>query len=391
MRFFRYGPGLRKRGVLPQVLTLRTDESLPVREEVNGIEIERFDPQALSSMDIYGQRCWLMRQALEQSIAAPAHSNLIQPNAVSYKMAPLIWHAQKHHIRAVCNLTIAPETHVRAGIIAAFKRWVVMKATYGRVSRVVVLSQIMRETYLQHCHLRPEQITVIPNGVDIQRFAPPASMSERLRLRQNLNIPAEAPVVLFVGGVMRRKGVDLLLRAWNSVTARLPQARLLILGSHGVRPSHRSAHLAEDLSAYLATMDDLCAALTHPDSVYFHGEVADPAPWYRMADVFAFPSHREGMPNVVLEAMATELPVLVTPFEGLPPPGQEMGNPGEHFLLLERDPHLWARTMIELLETSGAERRATMGQRARQWIISTNDLEKSLDQWAELYHSLARC
>ena len=120
------------------------------------------------------------------------------------------------------------------------------------------------------------------------------------------------------------------------------------------------------------------------------GEVDDPAPYYKMADVFAFPSHREGLPNAVLEAMATGLPCLVAEFDGIPQDGEELGRSGQHHLRLGHDEDEWAQGLVSILTNDSATQRRTLGQQARIWIETHHDLSNVLDQWAQLYHETAR-
>ena len=120
----------------------------------------------------------------------------------------------------------------------------------------------------------------------------------------------------------------------------------------------------------------------------FLGESADPAPSYRCADLFVFPSRREGLPNVVLEAMASGLPCLVARFEGMPADGEAFGHDGVHFRSMSHESDEWARVVNEWFAV-GPEVRQKTGAAARVWIEQTNNLTTVLDDWAELYRSVA--
>ena len=130
----------------------------------------------------------------------------------------------------------------------------------------------------------------------------------------------------------------------------------------------------------------MIAQLTHPASVRFLGEVGDPAPLYRLADLFAFPSRREGLPNAVLEAMASGLPSLVARFDGMPLDGKELGHHGRHNLALGHDPAEWSTRLIELL-AAPREKRNALGADARTWMEQHHPLPQILDTWANLYHT----
>lgn len=393
MQFYNYAPGLAQRGVQMQMLTLRTRPDLASQEDMNGIAARRLEPPddlaGGSLRGIHRQRQRLLREALQVCSAENTGPQVLQPNALSWLMWPQLLRARQRGIPVVHNVMIAPESPPAAGAIAAARHWLMMKLTFGLVPRVVMLSSALARTCQQHYHLRADQVRVIPNGVDVRRFQPAVDSAARTLLREQLHLPPGARVVLFVGGVMPRKGVDLLLRAWNAVSERDPEALLLVVGSNGPRDSHQSGALSAELRGYMATLDTLRANLKHPASVRFVGEVSDPVPYFQAADLFAFPSHREGLPNAMLEAMASGLPALTTSFIGLPAPGEELGHPGQHFLLLEREADVWSRTLVDMLSPAASARRVEMGQAARAWVCATNHLERTLDLWAGLYHSLA--
>jgi glycosyltransferase involved in cell wall biosynthesis len=107
--------------------------------------------------------------------------------------------------------------------------------------------------------------------------------------------------------------------------------------------------------------------------------------WLRAADLFALASEREGMPNSVLEAMATGLPVVLTPFAGL---SDDFGVPGEHYELAQRSSSAVAQAIEGLLED--APRRRERSLQARRLMEKTMDLDHCVGRYAELYHELAR-
>lgn len=336
---------------------------------------------------VHQQRRWLLRRALADCSSARHQRHVLQPNALSWLMWPVLLRAKRQGIPVVHTITIAPETPPPSSALAAIKHRVAMHLTFSLVPHIAMLSGELSRVYQKQCGVRKDQISIIPNGIDVQRFAPSDDAAKRETLRDRFAIPRDAKIVLFVGGLMPRKGVDLLLSCWNTVRQHHPNAILLFVGSTGVRESHRVLGLHAEIEMYAMLIDRLKGDLIDSSSVRFLGEQTDPVPFFQMADLFAFPSHREGLPTAVLEAMACGLPCLVTPFIGLPAPGEEMGYPDTHYVMLERDPDLWAHKIVELLADASTSRRIEIGAAARSWIVETNNLERTLDLWAALYHN----
>lgn len=165
--------------------------------------------------------------------------------------------------------------------------------------RIVCVSPSLRDKYVESGFASREGTVVLgdgtSNGVDPARFAVDDAVRERARvLRRELGISEGAPVIGFVGRLVRDKGIAELVEAFEIVRRRWPDARLLAVGA-GFAGDHPD--------------DELARVVTRP-GVCVVGHVRKLAPYYAMMDVLAFPSHREGFPNVPLEAAAAGLPVV---------------------------------------------------------------------------------
>jgi glycosyltransferase involved in cell wall biosynthesis len=387
MRYFRYGPGMAERGITMHVVTLRHQPQLADEEQVNSICIHRLDPPP--DLPTKFLRVWLLKATLARALTVRATGTaaVIQPSCIFRQMAPTLWQARRHGIGVVFNLGITPEGTFALGIRGLLRR-VAALPECSALSKVVFLSHQLERQFRPVFPLRASQKIVIPNGVDTNRFRPAPSQEERAELRSALGIRPDQKAVLFVGGIMPRKGVDILLRAWDRVQQEHPDAVLLLLGSAGLRPSHDRHGLRDELTHYLDQVQDLRNQLQEPANVRLLGEQPDPLPYYQAADLFAFPSHREGMPNAVLEAMATALPCLVARFDGMPLDGEEMGQAGVHFLSLGHAVEEWSELMTALLRDDQAAKRKELGRCAQEWIVTHQNLSKVLDRWAELCRSL---
>lgn len=140
------------------------------------------------------------------------------------------------------------------------------------------------------------------NGVDTERFDPDGATRERaLAIRRDLAIPEGAPVIGFVGRLVRDKGIVELREAWTTLRERFPEARLLVVGPFEERDP--------------VPLETRRALETDP-RVHLVGATEDVAPYYALMDVLALPTYREGFPNVPLEAAAMRVPVVATRIPG---------------------------------------------------------------------------
>ena len=145
-----------------------------------------------------------------------------------------------------------------------------------------------------------DKVSVISNGVDKQKFQPRSQSAARSRL----GLPANSPVVIFVGNLVPVKGPDVLIDAWNLLTDRLGersspvQPLLAVIGDGPMRESLQAT----------------AGRGPQPDSVKFVGRVphADIPVWMNAADMLCLSSRHEGMPNVVLESMSSGLKIVST-------------------------------------------------------------------------------
>jgi glycosyltransferase involved in cell wall biosynthesis len=164
----------------------------------------------------------------------------------------------------------------------------------GRRAHVVVLTAEGRE---EAERVRCRSLHVVPNGVDTETYRFPGQ-ARRLELRRKLGIPADARVVLFSGRFVRRKGIDTFLAALRLLPEDARPLACLVGSSHLQEESQDAV-----IAASLAELGRGLRLLPPLNPV---------APYLHVADLFAFPSRLEGMPNAVLEALASGLPCLLS-------------------------------------------------------------------------------
>ncbi|GIW86851.1 MAG: glycosyl transferase [Isosphaeraceae bacterium] len=231
------------------------------------------------------------------------------------------------------------------------------KLTERRACGSVCVSEGVRRFVIRHARLDPDRLTVIPNGIDLERIdrALPAD-------RLSLGLDPTGPIVLFVGRLDVQKGLSDLLEAWITVRQAFPQATLLLVGDGPER---------QTLSRWLAA---------HPGSrVRALGFRPDVPSLMLLADLFVLPSLWEGMPNVVMEAMAARLPVVATRVEGT----EDLVIDGQTgWLVPPRRPDLLAAAVRAALDDPEASRRRGALGRSRV------EQQFSLDATVRAYESL---
>jgi glycosyltransferase involved in cell wall biosynthesis len=285
---------------------------------------------------------------------------------------PWVWRLRKLGIRVVYAYTLAPE-HPPNPLRRIFRQWT-LRALYDQLDCLVVSTSVMKD-FLSSLGTKT-RILVIPNGVDLQRFRPASDQSEWDALRTRFGLKRNEQMITVVGAVHPRKGSDLLLEAWVHLAKRFPNAHLFLVG-------FRKDFTYPNLSVFHHRIEEAIAASGASERIHFPGFVRNVEDYYRASDVFVFPSAREGMPNAVIEAMASGLPVILTPFKGL---SNDFGKSGKEYVLVDRDAESLASAVSNVLENP--QMRMDLGQMARSWIERTMDLETVLDKYAELYRAL---
>jgi glycosyltransferase involved in cell wall biosynthesis len=249
-----------------------------------------------------------------------------------------------------------------------------LKQTYNRFDRMIVASDELKSFIRDIGATCP--IEVIPNGVDTERYSPPADDAEKRAIRAALNLPAEAFLILGVGTVYAHKGVDLLLEAWHRLVKRHPEVEIVWVG-------RRRDVLDPFQGPYNEMLEKLLQAGDAPGKVHMVGQSDEVDRYLKAADLFAFPSEREGMPNAVLEAAASQLPIVLTKYRGF---SELIGKPGRDYVLIDRTVDAIEAAIEDLIENPG--KRRELGVNARRFVEETMPLSRSIDMHVDVYRDV---
>ncbi|MDO9084090.1 MAG: glycosyltransferase [Humidesulfovibrio sp.] len=238
--------------------------------------------------------------------------------------------------------------------------WRYMRWFYGQMDAIYAPSKSTARELAAH-GINEDKIVVHPRGVDAERFQPGRrnGFFDTLGLARNFKL-------IYVGRVSREKGLDVLAEAFRTVHAHRPDIRLVIVGD------------GPYLEEMRAQLDGLPAVFTG----YLRG--SDLAEAYAGADLFVFPSATDTFGNVVLEAQASGLPVVVTSSGG----PREAMQPGRTGLVVPpRDAKALALAVLEL--ALDRNRLSVMGMQARRFAAKTSFDQAFLKTW-DIYTQVVR-
>lgn len=378
-RFRRYSVRLAKEGLSFQTYTLRESEEHPEAETLHpSLHVRRISTHG----GAWQRDAVLFQQAFETLSGRPADGQVLQTSLAHGLARPWLKRVRSHGVGCLYVGTMVGDDDAPAPVWRRIlQRWR-MRQDYAPFHSLVASTGVMAQWFEQR-GIRKDRIEIIPNGVDTTRFRPAADASEKVALRAELGIPFETKLVLFVGSIVPRKGVDLLLRSWPGALAHHPDARLALVGGFE-RPTFMTQERIAVLTQYQTSVRGLAESADMRGSVQFVPETPAVEKWLRAADVFVFPSEQEGMGNVVLEAMACGLPSVITRFKGLPE--GEFGEPGCEFHLVPRTEENLTSGLCTAL--GDAKQGEIMGKHARTWILDRMDLRLTLARYSQLYHRL---
>jgi len=244
----------------------------------------------------------------------------------------------------------------RRGLLFPVKPSALNRFVYGRlVTRVIANCATIAEDLATGGVVPADRIVVIPNGIDPARV----TAGEEEKLRAELCLSGEAPLVVVIGRLVPDKGHEVALAAFAKIVRSEPRARLLIAGTGKLKQQLRA--MAEEMLP-----EGSCRFLGHRndvDAVLAAGSVV------------LVSSFREGMPHVILEAMAAGTPIVATGVAGIP---EMIRNGRDGFLVEPGDPDAAADAVLRVL--SDRERASAMAESARRRVQEEFSLDIMIDR-----------
>lgn len=254
--------------------------------------------------------------------------------------------------------------HVLLGVRVAdpprWRMWLECQAA-RYAARVVCVSDSVAAFVQRRWPCEPGKIAVIPNGIDLSRYpaAEPANLAE-------LGIGPGRRVLITVGRLHRQKGHDWLLDLAPQLFRHLPEHDLLIVGD----------------GPEAGSLQVQAKTLGVSDRVHFAGWRADVPQLLAASDLLLLPSRWEGMPNVLLEAMASKLPVVATRVEGVE---QLLGELSDQQTVEFGASEDFIRLVQNLVGASD------VGEQNRRRIAAEFSLQQMIGRYQQLYEDVCGC
>jgi starch synthase (maltosyl-transferring) len=290
-----------------------------------------------------------LRRLLAEQQPAIVQTFLFHANIVG----TLAGAGQKVRPRVVSGIRVADPSGWRQRL----ERW-----ASRRADKIVCVSQSVAEFCSSQGRFPRGKIAVIPNGIDLDQYpaTSPADLTQ-------FGVPADRQVIVFVGRLHAQKGVDWMLQVAPQMLKQVPSLDLLLVGDGPERTALR----------------DLAASLGIADRVHFVRWRRDVPEILAASILLVLPSRWEGMPNVVLEAMATGLPVVSTRAAGVE---ELLGPLSDGQTVAVGDAEGFVRAVIELAENSS--RAQEIGRLNRQRARERFSLDAMVAAYERLYESL---
>lgn len=245
----------------------------------------------------------------------------------------------------------------------SFLRNFLDRITIRLADAVVSNTEAGKDILVEREKVSPQKIKVIPNGI-----TPNLYMKRNIGLEKLKKDGQDTKVIGFIGGLTRQKGVNYLLEAAKFIKTQGKNFSVVVIGDGPEK---------QNLENYTGKLDI-------KNIVRFWGYKEDAAKYIKLFDVLVLPSIREGMPNVILEAMVCGVPVVATKVGGVP----EIVEDGKSGFFVEpRNPKDLAEKILKILDMSEGERRE-MGEHGRKIVKEKFSIEKMVKEYENLYQEL---
>ncbi|WP_431160420.1 glycosyltransferase family 4 protein [Flagellimonas beolgyonensis] len=239
-----------------------------------------------------------------------------------------------HRLHTIAGLPLMEATGLKR-LILDF----VEKLTYGCATHVYPNSFGLHKFVEEQKYAKPRKFSVIghgsSNGIDINYFDPKLYDEDfKANFRRSLNIEPNDFVFVFVGRIVKDKGVQELVESFIDTRKQFHDIKLILVGGHEKQLDPISLETEQNIESN--------------DSIISVGWQADVRPFFAISNALAFPSYREGFPNVVMQACTMGIPSIVSDINGC----NELIRHNKNGLIVPvKDVEALTKAMAELITT----------------------------------------
>jgi len=224
--------------------------------------------------------------------------------------------------------------------------------------------------------IEEKRLFLIPNGVDITKYVPVKDECEKSSLRNMLQLPSlDYKIIIYVGYMKKDKGFHLLLEAWLRLKGKFPHVKILTI-------CPLKGNLFEE--DYFKEITYFLKEKGISEDIQFIGNTFEIEKYFKASDIFILPSYKEGMPNALLEAMATGLCCIVTQLPGATDFLIQDGING--FLFDKGDSENLANKLKTILRDNDLLKK--VGFNSRKFVACKYDIINISKKYTDFYDSL---
>jgi len=367
---------LARRGVDVTVLTAMRNGDAPSEEVGRGCRVRRLRCDLVGGPALR-RRLWSPTFAVRAAAdlwSRRSEIDVVHVHGVNDALYTAWLFARARRVPIVFELTLTGADDPATVRLSSNRFSALRYGIYRRMDGYVAISPQLADA-ARAAGISPDHLQTIPQGVDVERYHP---REDRAALRGALGFPEHVPLLAFLGSLIERKGIDVLLAAWARIHAREPSARLLLVGRDRFEHDPAAqAFLERQLDALPAAAAGAVARL---------GVREDAERFLQAADVFLFPSRREGFGTAIVEAMACGLPCVVAEIPGISDFIFSGTKDADGIVVPQEDPIALADAALGLL--ADRERARVIGAAARARARERFAIDRVAARYLALYAEL---
>jgi len=232
------------------------------------------------------------------------------------------------------------------------------------VSRIIAISDMIKNDIIEYHNIEPEKIDVVYNGVDLKRFNPDNKNRYRKAMREKLSLGEEL-VILYISNNFRLKGLLTLVKSLGELKESGKDFKALIIGRGNKAPYCR---LAKKLGCL--------------DNLIFLGHVGEIEQYYAASDLYVHPTFYDSCSLVTTESLASGLPVITTIYDGA---SGIMDDGKDGFVIRDPEDHKALAEKISLLFNDEFRQKASIAAREK---AEKYPAEKNCEEIIEIYNKV---